>query len=331
MTRVSRLLRTAIALGLAVPTASLAERHQFEQPCMGTVFTIVVHSDAEADEVKAAAERAFAIGQKLDSIFSDYKADSTVGLFHREPAGEAFSISPEFRDLIQLAAKFHRETGGAFDVANGSLTRLWRFSQRTEKLPEADVLRKAISAAGMKNIDFDAAKRTLRRTSSDTRLDFGGIAKGHAADHMLASLKADGFPSTSVAAAGDIAVGAPPPSQSGWRIELRPYGDRPESARVILLAHAAVSTSGNAEQFISIGGVRYSHIVDPKTGLGMTAARAASVIAPTAAQADAYATALCLLGRSGLERITADKAVHGAVFEESAADSEFSKGFPTGH
>lgn len=125
------------------------------------------------------------------------------------------------------------------------------------------------------------------------RLDLGGIAKGFAADAMLTALAEQGIASALIAAGGDVRAGAPPPGRSGWGVRLATLNGKGEVRRV---CNAALSTSGDLEQYVEIGGTRYSHIVDPATGLGLTRRISASVLAPSGALADGLATALSVLG-----------------------------------
>jgi hypothetical protein len=134
-------------------------------------------------------------------------------------------------------------------------------------------------------------------------LDLGGIAKGYAADAALNRLTQLGFPAAMVSASGDLALGDPPPGKRGWTIELAPFGDATAARTTLVLVHAAVSTSGDAEQFVEIGGVRFSHIIDPITGLGLTRSVAVTVVARRATVADALATALQALRPHVLGRL----------------------------
>ncbi len=319
----------AAALLAASGLASHAAEHAFERPCMGTLFRIVVHSERERAEVAPAAAAALAIAADLDARLSDYRADSEVGRFHRSPAGEPFPVSATSAEVLALASELAAHTGGAFDPARGALTWQWRKSRRDAALPDAETLAAALAASGLKRLDFDPAGRTLTRADPLTRLDFGGIAKGYAADAMLAELQRRGFPRSSIAAGGDVRCGDPPPDRAAWRVTLRPNGTAPEVRGIVIsLANGAVSTSGSVEQGVEIEGVRYSHIIDPATGLGMTSARAASVIAPTAAESDALATALCLLGAKGLETISRRPGCSGVLFAGDGRPSARSPGFP---
>jgi thiamine biosynthesis lipoprotein len=298
---------------------------------MGTLFRIVTHSEQHKADASAAANAAFELAEGLEDSLSDYRADSEVGRFHRSPVGEAFVLSDTLVDVLAKSDALRLATGGAFDPARGALTRLWRMSRRTETLPDNDELKSAMAASGWDQLEFAPKRRTLKRKSGRTRLDFGGIAKGYAADAMLSLMVERGFPRSSIAAGGDLRVGDPPPGKTGWVVALWPAGTKGQSS-TITIRNAAVSTSGSTEQGIEVLGTRYSHIIDPSTGLGMTTVRAACVVAPTATDSDALATALCVLGaKAGLSKVEALPGCAGAVFATpgNATPSASSPAFPT--
>ena len=150
------------------------------------------------------------------------------------------------------------------------------------------------------------------------RLDFGGIVKGYSADRALGILKKAGFPSSIVAASGDIAVGDAPPREAGWRIGIETLGS--ELTGTVLLKNVAVSTSGDTRQAVEIDGVRYSHIVDPKTGLGLTERIGVTIIAPNATSTDSYATAVSILGaKKGLAFVETKAVVECVILERDEA------------
>jgi thiamine biosynthesis lipoprotein len=146
-------------------------------------------------------------------------------------------------------------------------------------------------------------------------LDLGGIAKGYAADEAMSVLKWQGINRALIAAGGDIVVSRPPPGKRGWLIGIAPLefnGKPPDD--YLLLSDAAVSTSGDREQYVEIGGVRYSHIIDPRTGLGVTARSSVTVVAPTGIVADSLATAVSVLGpERGLELINSTAGASGII------------------
>jgi thiamine biosynthesis lipoprotein len=201
--------------------------------------------------------------------------------------------TPISNDLLQVLAKgqsLAEQTSGAFDVTLGPLTHLWRQCRRTRSLPAADVLKDALSRSGFRKMHLDAATQAVRFDIPGMQLDVGGNAKGYAADEALAVLSKLGIQSALVAASGDLAFSDSPPGEKGWKIGV----DAIE--RALVLANAAVSTSGSAEQNFEVNGVRYSHILDPKTGLGLTTNITTTVIARRGIDADGMATAINVLG-----------------------------------
>ncbi len=262
---------------------------------MGTLFRIQIYAESE-DKAAAAAEAAFARIGELNGIFSDYEANSELMRFCHAPAGTPVALSDELFEILDHAQKLAARSDGAFDVTIGPLIRLWRLSHRDGRLPTQDQLATAFERSGYRKLVLDPQARTGTLTVDHMRLDLGGIAKGFAADEALQILRAHGFPRSLVAASGDIAIGDSPPGEKGWRIGLTSVASPEEPDQFVLLANAAVSTSGDTQQFVEIDGTRYSHIVDPRTGLGLTERRSVSVVAPSAMETDSLATCLSVLG-----------------------------------
>jgi thiamine biosynthesis lipoprotein len=287
---------------LAAGGAGMAEeerRFSFERPLMGTRFSIICHGADEA-AAKVAAEEAFAVGEGVNAVASDYLPDSEL---MRLPAGGgAVVVSPLLAELLDVSRELAERGDGAFDPTLGPLSRLWRESRRSGTLPDAGKLAEARAASGWQALQVDAKARTVRLMKPGMQLDLGGIAKGFAADRMFEVMKKRGFASTCIAAGGDVRLGDPPPGKTGWKVGLKSF-DPATPEEVVELSNCAVSTSGDLHQFVEIGGKRYSHIVDPRTGLGLTERIAVSVIAPTATLSDALATACCVTGAAGAEAL----------------------------
>lgn len=295
-----RFLGAAVLSLLAAGAAAGEERRfSFERPLMGTRFVILCHGNDEAAAEKA-AEAAFAEGEKVNAAASDYLPDSEL---MRLPAGgPAVELSPLLAELMAAAIDLAGRSGGAFDPTLGPLSRLWRESRRTGTLPPAGQLEAARAVCGWRELEFDRAARRLRLKKAGMQLDLGGIAKGFAADRMFGVMKERGFSRLCIAAGGDLRLGDPPPGKSGWRVGLKTFDpEKPEE--VVELTNCAVSTSGDLHQFVEIGGKRYSHILDPETGLGLTERIAVSVVAPTATLSDALATACCVAGAEEAEAL----------------------------
>jgi thiamine biosynthesis lipoprotein len=177
------------------------------------------------------------------------------------------------------------------------VVRLWRKARRTRQLPDAKALKEALAKVGFANIRLDPVMQTVQLLIVGMLLDLGGIGKGYAADAALEVLRRFGISRALVAASGDIAVGDPPPDKKGWKIaiaSLKTPDGPPE--QFLILKNAGVSTSGDAEQFVIINGQRYSHIVDPKTGMGLLGRSSVTVIAPNCTTTDGLDTGLSVLG-----------------------------------
>lgn len=279
----------------AVPDTATLQRYGFSAPGMGTQFTIAIYTTEERfPDAEAAAHAAFDRIAELNAIFSDYEPNSEINRFTASTP-KPWPGSTDLLALSTRALELAQTTEGAFDPTLGQLSRLWRSSRQRQKRPPPERLQKARAATGWHHLQTDASKQTLTLTHPDLLLDFGGIAKGYAADQMLALLKAKGFPMAIVQAGGDTAAGDPPPDLPGWTVALK-SGIKDASPVKLSLANRSVSTSGDLHQFIELEGIRYSHIIDPETGLGMTRRMACSVIAADTTTSDAMATALCILG-----------------------------------
>ncbi|MBK1855567.1 FAD:protein FMN transferase [Verrucomicrobiaceae bacterium 5K15] len=281
------------SVSLAAEPVAL-ERYHFQSALMGTKFQIVLYSD-DAGSAKKAADAAFELGQKVEDACSDYDPRSELMALMKPPATQ--QVSPLLADVLSKSLAIAQETDGGFDPTLGGHSWNWRRARTRGKLPTAQAIAAAQAISGWRNLTIDAQGRVTKGLPG-MKLDLGGIAKGYAADLMLEELKRRGIRIATVAAGGDVRLGDPPPGQQGWRVGLKTLGSEPAKARAfIIVSNCAVSTSGDLHQFSVIDGKRYSHIVDPATGLGLTQRISATVVAPTATRSDALATASCVSDR----------------------------------
>jgi thiamine biosynthesis lipoprotein len=258
----------------------------------------VVLYAADKPTAKKAADAAFARVAELDGIMSDYKKDSELILLCKKFAtavGEPVKVSDDLFTVLQKADELSRKCDGAFDVTVGPVVQLWRLARRTQEIPDPKEFAAARAKVGYKLVKLDPKKKTVQLLTPGMQLDLGGIAKGYAADEALKLLREKfGIKQALVAASGDITCGDPPPGKSGWSVEIAPIA-KSQKPRTLTLANAAVSTSGDLEQFVEIKGVRYSHVLDPRTGLGLTGRRSVTVIAPNGTTADSMTKAVSVL------------------------------------
>lgn len=294
------------AAALSAPSADEAlERYEFAQIHMGVPFTIRFYAPDEASATKA-ARAAFRRIKQLNDLLSDYDPDSELMRLSRTSgSGRAVKVSDELLLLLSRSKDLWEKSDGAFDVTVGPVVRLWRKARRSKRLPDPDQLAEARRAVGSQHMRIDRERGTVELLQPGMRLDLGGIAQGYAADEALRVLKEHGITRALIDASGDIVVGDAPPGRKGWRIAVAPLDQAGEgTSRNLLLSNAAVTTSGDAYQRIEIDGARYSHIIDPQTGLGLTTPSSVTVIAPDGLTADSLASAVSVLGpERGLELI----------------------------
>lgn len=257
---------------------------------MGTAFSILLY--AENEELAAAASRAaYAKIADLNASMSDYVAESELSRLSRTSGGGPQPVSPELFAVLQASQHYAAMSGGAFDVTVGPIVKLWRSTRKSKTMPERSELESALAHMGWKRLVLDAAIRTATLEKPGMLLDLGAIAKGYAADRALAVLARHGIRRAVVDAGGNMAIGDPPPDRPAWRIAVHD-----EPGMILLLARCGISTSGDLEQFVEIDGKRYSHLLDPKTGLGLMNRALVTVVAQDAMAADALSTAVSVLG-----------------------------------
>ncbi len=260
---------------------------------MGVAARIVVY--APNDYIaKWACSRAFLRIAQLEELMSDYRSDSELMRLCKEGHIAPVRVSNDLFFVLERALELSKRSNGAFDITVGPFVSLWRRARQTKQLPTEDELNEARKLVGWEKIQLDASTRTVKLAVSGMKLDLGGIAKGYAADCALKVLQKFGLRRALIELGGDIVLGDPPPDREGWRIGILSENGKPE--RVLELANCAVSTSGSTEQFVEIAGRRYAHIVDPRTGVGLTKLVLVTVIAKDGITADSLATALCVLG-----------------------------------
>lgn len=305
------------------------ERLTYEERHMGVLVKFTLYAQDKAIANKAARE-AFDRIAEVDRIMSDYDPESELRrLCDQSKPGEKVVVSNELFFVLEQAQQISETTNGAFDVTVGPVVRLWRRARRQNELPDAERLKEAMKAVGYQKVKLDKKARTVTLTHPDMRLDLGGIAKGYAGDVALEVFKKHNLPRAMVAVSGDLVMGDPPPGQVGWRVGIAPLEkvDGPPS-RILELNNAAVSTSGDAFQFVEIKGKRYSHIIDPKTGLGLTVRSSVTVIAPNGTQADSLASAVSVLGpEAGIKLIESTPKTETLIVQGEPQKVYESKGF----
>lgn len=295
-------------------TSAAWQRFAYEGLKLGSDYRLVLYA-VDRPTADAAARAAEAEIDRLDQVFSDYKADSEISKLSRRtadgPMAEPASISPDLHHVLAFSQAMSAATDGAVDVTVGPYVQLWRRSRRQQQLPTPERLAAVRPSVGWNQLqihpqpsleslqtasDPTAVGPTAKLLAKDMRLDVGGVATGYISDRVLSVLRQRGITSAICDLSGDLAVGDPPPGRTGWTVGVRSLTEPTLNAEYLSVRNCGVSTSGDTYRFIEIDGVRYSHIVDTRTGLGLTRRIGATAVARDGLTADAAVTAICVTG-----------------------------------
>ena len=322
-------MRWVVGLILAVVgLASLTEftgqlqRYEAVEAHMGTLVRITLYASDE-QAARAAFRAAFDRIAALDRTLSDYRADSELSRLPSIAANQPVTVSEDLFAVLSASQTLAETTDGAFDVTQGPVVRLWREARRTQRLPDEAALAEARARTGFAKLRLDPAARTVTLAAPNMALDVGAIGKGYAATEAIEVLTARGVSSALVAISGDLAFSAAPPGRRGWRVGVHTLDASVTDVPATLdLTNAAVSTSGSSEQYVDIDGRRYSHVVDPRTGEGLTHDVTVTVIAPDGLLADGLDTAISIMGSErGFRLLERYPGAAALMVEQSGGDT----------
>jgi len=281
--------------------------------------------DARERAAATAAAAALELVGQLEEQMSVYKEDSELSRLNRLAAAEPVAVEPGLFELLELAERLWRQSGGAFDIAAGRLVRLWGFVGGTPRVPERAEIARSLAAAGMQHVMLDHERRTVWFKRQGLELNLGAIGKGYALDRAAQLLLGQWGLRGALLHGGRssvLAAGEPPDGQP-WRIGLADPLKRGKRLGLVRLDRAALGTSGSTERYFERSGRRYSHVLDPRSGWPVQWRMCVSVLAPTAAEADALATAALVMGPEAACRFFARRPELGAVLVTwDAAETE---------
>jgi thiamine biosynthesis lipoprotein len=262
---------------------------------MGSAFNLIIVS-ADSNKANHLARKSYELVDSLNHIFSNYDSSSELSKINASAGLLPYKMSTAMLDLVQKSQYAYIQSKGAYDISIGPLSSLWRNARKAKLFPEASTVLATKKLVGFAQIKINKRLGTIFLPSVDMQLDFGGIAKGYIAQWVINFLKANGIQQALVDAGGDIVMSGPPLNQQGWLIGV----NLPETTDQLLnkklqLSNCSVATSGDVYQFIEYKGVKYSHIINPLTGYGVTNLRNVTIVAKTGATADWLATACSIL------------------------------------
>ncbi|MDX1513993.1 MAG: FAD:protein FMN transferase [Gammaproteobacteria bacterium] len=289
----------AVALAGCGSSGAKATPTRFSGPTMGTAYRVSLAetlSPEETGTLRAAVEAALA---RVDGLMSTYRPETELSRFNAAPAGEWIEVAPDTALVIEESLRTASLSGGAFDATVGPLVDLWGFGPGSGRgVPSDEAIADASALTGLDAFRFDRAGRAVTKSRPGLRVDLSGVAKGHAVDLVAADLESRGFDRYLIDVGGELKARGRKADGSPWRIGIeRPLPGARQVHAVAVLENETVATSGDYRNYFERDGRRYSHTIDPRTGRPVNHALASvSVIADRAMSADAWSTAMMVMG-----------------------------------
>jgi len=270
-------------------------KFSYSEMKMGSPFNLIIVS-TDSIKAKHLAQKSFQLVDSLSHIFSNYDSSSELSKINTSAGLLPYKMSATMLDLVQKSQYAYIQSKGAYDISIGPLSSLWRNARKTKLFPEASTVLATKKLVGLGQVKINKRLGTIFLPVSSMQLDFGGIAKGYIAQRVIDYLKTSGIQQALADAGGDIVMSGAPLNQKGWLVGV----NVPETTDDLLnkklqLSNCSVATSGDVYQYIEKNGVKYSHIINPITGYGVTNLRNVTIIAKTGATADWLATACSIL------------------------------------
>ncbi|MFN0290976.1 FAD:protein FMN transferase [Pedobacter helvus] len=290
------MLTTSIELGL--------QSFKRSQRLMGNTFELTVVAE---DEAWANAKLDMAVDEikRIERLLTTFDEHSQTNQINQQAGVAAVKVDQEVFNLIERSLRISSVTDGAFDLSYGSIDkRLWNFDQHMSTLPSVAQAQAMVRLINYQNIILDHQNGTVKLKEKGMRIGFGGIGKGYAADMAKALLKREGVANGIVNASGDLTAWGTQPSGQPWTIGVVNPDHKHLPFSYLNVDDMAVATSGNYEKYVMIDGIKYSHTINPKTGLPVTGIKSVTIISPNAEIADAMATPVTIMGvKAGLNLI----------------------------
>jgi len=270
-------------------------KFSYSEMKMGSPFNLIIVS-TDSIKAKHLAQKSFQLVDSLSHIFSNYDSSSELSKINTSAGLLPYKMSATMLDLVQKSQYAYIQSKGAYDISIGPLSSLWRNARKAKLFPEASTVLATKKLVGLGQVKINKRLGTIFLPVSSMQLDFGGIAKGYIAQRVIDYLKTSGIQQALADAGGDIVMSGAPLNQKGWLVGV----NVPETTDDLLnkklqLSNCSVATSGDVYQYIEKNGVKYSHIINPITGYGVTNLRNVTIIAKTGATADWLATACSIL------------------------------------
>ncbi len=283
---------------------------------MGSRFdiTVVANNQAEGDRcIQLAVDEI----KRIESIISSWDPQSETSEINRQAGVKPVKVSAELFALIQRAIGISKLTDGAFDISYAAMDKIWKFDGSMTRMPDEKSIQNSIRNVGYQYIILDKKNQTVFLSRKGMKIGFGAIGKGYAADRAKELLQSKGVRAGIINASGDMNTWGKQPNGKDWTVAITNPMNKNKAFALFSISDRAVVTSGDYEKYVKFGGVRYAHIINPKTGYPATGIISATVFAPKAELADALATSVFVMGIDvGIDRINQLPGVECIVIDD---------------
>jgi len=285
---------------------------------MGNRFEITVVAGDE-DWANERINEAVNEIRRIEKLFTTFSDDSQTNRINANAGIRPVRVDKEVFDLVHRSKKISQLTQGAFDITYGSVDKcLWNFDKNMTSLPDAAIAKRMVRLINYRNVLLDEINCTVYLREKGMRIGFGGIGKGYAAEMARRLLQQQGVKSGVVNAAGDLAVWGNQPNGKPWTIGIANPDMKHTAFSHLDITNVAVATSGNYEKYATINGKRYSHTIDPKTGLPAGGIKSVTIICSNAEIADAMATPVMIMGiKAGLNLVNQMKQIACIIIDDN--------------
>jgi len=284
---------------------------------MGNHFELTVVADNEKwahERIDAGVSEI----QRIERLLTTFSDDSETNLINKNAGISPVAVSAETFNLVERSLRISQVTQGAFDITYGSIDkRLWNFDQQMTSLPDKETAKNMVRLINYQNVILDREKSTVFLKEKGMRIGFGGIGKGYAAERAKLIMKQQGVESGVVNASGDLTAWGLQPNGTPWTVGIANPEAKHEMFSYMSITDLAVATSGNYEKYVMIDGKKYSHTINPRTGLPVTGIKSVTIITTNAEIADAMATPVMIMGiRTGLDMIDQIKDIEAVIIDD---------------
>ena len=304
----TRILKTVFFLLLTIACTAQQKRFSFTQPKMGSPFGIIFYSE-DSVQANLIAKQCFNLVDSFVFIFSDYIDSSELSKLSATAGNKdsAVSVSPAMFDMLLKAKTAFDKSEGTFDISIGPLSKFWRKLRKAKQFPTNEEVQATKKLIGLNKLTLDTLNKKAILTQPGMQLDLGGIAQGYIAQKIIDFLGTQHINQALVNSSGDIVISGAPPGLKGWTVGVNvPESTDEILSRILIMQNKAITTSGDVYQYIEHEGKRYSHIINPHTGYGVTNQRNVTVIADDGTIADWLTKACSILSIKKSKKLAAE-------------------------